>query len=210
MAINSQERKGNQVAYRIFVLIPALLLVAATAMAQEFKARPADAPQTERPESFSADGLAFEYPGNWSEISHGQVDGSSCYDVYLEADKAEFEALNLDAHVIACPNADAPDPQAYVDYLVTAAQAEGGGEYDRSEILARQYGKHEVLAAHYQGKGGQVGSLYSRHLVMVGSAACGDGWTCYAYTQNLQANESMAGKAFALILETVKYVPKSE
>ena len=45
---------------------------------------------------------------------------------------------------------------------------------------------------------------------MVGSAACGEEWTCYTYTQNLQANEPMAGKAFALILDTVKYTPADE
>ena len=196
--------------YRIAAVVPALLLLASTAMAQEFKARPADAPQVDRPKTFSANGLAFKYPGNWSEISHEQVDGSSCYNVYLEADKAEFEVLSLDAHVLACQNADAPDPQEYVDYLATATQAQDGGEYGRIEVLSREYGKHELFAAHYRNKIEQVGPLYSQHLVMVGSAACGEGWTCYAYTQNLQANEPMAGKAFALILDTVKYTPTNE
>lgn len=196
--------------YRSVAIVPALLLLASTAMAQEFKARPADAPQVDRPKAFSAKGLAFKYPGNWSEISHEQVEGSSCYNVYLEADKAEFEVLSLDAHVIACQNADAPVPREYVDYLVTATQTEDGGEYDKTEVLSREYGKHELFAAHYRNKVEQVGPLYSQHLVMVGSAACGEEWTCYAYTQNLQANEPMAGKAFALILDTVKYRPTNE
>ena len=196
--------------YRNAAIVPALLLLASTAMAQEFKARPADAPQVERPKPFSAKGLTFEYPGNWSEISHEQVDGSSCYSVYLEAEKAEFEVLNLDAHVIACQNGDAPVPREYVDYLVTATQAQDGGEYDRAEVLSRKYGKHELLAAHYRNKVAQAGPLYGQHLVMVGSAACGEEWTCYAYTQNLQANEAVAGKAFALILDTVKYAPADE
>lgn len=196
--------------YRSAAVVPALLLLASTTMAQEFKARPADAPQVDRPKVFSAKGLAFKYPGNWSEISHEQVDGSSCYSVYLEADKAEFEVLNLDAHVIACQSADAPVPREYVDYLVTATQTEEGGEYDGTEVFSREYGKHELLAAHYRNKVAQVGPLYGQHLVMVGSAACGEEWTCYAYTQNLQANEAMAGKAFALILDTVKYAPTNE
>jgi hypothetical protein len=196
--------------YRSAAIVPALLLLASTAMAQEFKARPADAPQVDQPKAFSANGLAFKYPGNWSEISHEQVEGSSCYSVYLEANKAEFEVLNLDAHVIACQNADAPVPREYIDYLVTATQTQDGGEYDRTEVLSREYGKHELLAAHYRNKVEQVGPLYGQHLVMVGSAACGEEWTCYAYTQNLQANEPMAGKAFALILDTVKYTPTNE
>lgn len=196
--------------YRDAAFVPALLLLASTAMAQEFKARPADAPQVDRPKTFSANGLAFKYPGNWSEISHEQVDGSSCYSAYLEADKAEFEALNLDAHVVACQNADAPVPREYVDYLVTATQTDDGGEYDQAEVLSREYGKHKLLAARYQDKVEKVGPLYSQHLVMVGSAACGEEWTCYVYTQNLQANEPMAGKAFALILDTVKYTPANE
>lgn len=194
--------------YRISALVPALFLLASTAMAQQ--ARPADAPQIDSPKTFSAKGLAFEYPGNWSEISHEEVEGSSCYNVYLEADKTEFEVLNLDAHVIACRNEDATDPQEYVDYLVTATQTSDGGEYDRTEVVPRKYGKHELFAAHYRDKVEQIGPLYSRHLVMLGSAACGDGWTCYAYTQNLQVNEPMAGKAFALILDTVKYTPANE
>lgn len=196
--------------YRISTLIPALLLVASTAIAQDSKARPADAPQIDAPKTFSAKGLAFKYPGNWSELGHEQVEGSSCYDVYLEAEKTEFEVLNLDAHVIACQNEDASDPQEYVGYLVTATQTNDGGEYGPTEILPRKYGKHELLAAHYQDKVGQTGPLYSRHLVMLGSTACGEGWTCYAYTQNLQANEPMAGKAFALILDTVEYTPAKE
>ena len=196
--------------YRSSAIVPALLLLATTAMAQEFKARPADAPQVDRPKAFSANGLAFNYPGNWSEISHEPVDGSSCYSAYLEADKAEFEVLNLDAHVVACQNADAPVPREYVDYLVTATQAEDGGGYDRTEVLSREYGKHELLAAHYRSKAEQTGPFYGQHLVMVGSATCGEGWTCYAYTQNLQANEPMAGKAVALILDTVKYAPTNE
>ena len=196
--------------YRSAAVVPALLLLASTAMAQEFKARPADAPQVDRPKTFSANGLAFKYPGNWSAISHEQVEGSSCYNVYLEADKAEFEVLSLDAHVLGCQNADAPVPQEYVDYLVTATQTDDGGEYDQAEVLSREYGKHKLLAAHYQDKVEKVGPLYGQHLVMVGSAACGEGWTCYAYTQNLQANEAMAGKAFALILDTVKYAPTNE
>ena len=196
--------------YRKAAIVPALLLLASTAMAQELKARPADVPQVERPKTFSAKGLTFEYPGNWSEISHEPVDGSSCYSAYLEANKAEFEVLNLDAHVVACENDDAPVPREYDDYLVTATQAQDGGEYDRTEVLSRKYGKHELLAAHYRNKAEQAGPFYGQHLVMVGSAACGEGWTCYAYTQNLQANEAMAGKAFALILDTVKYTPAGE
>lgn len=196
--------------YRIAAVAPALLLLASATTAQEFKARPANAPQVERPKAFSAKGLAFEYPGNWSEISHEQVEGSSCYDVYLEADKAEFEVLGLDAHVLACESADAPAPQEYVDHLVTATQTQDGGQYGRTEVLTREYGKHELLAARYQDKAERADPLHGRHLVMLGSAACGQGWTCYAYTQSLQANEPMAGKAFALILDTVKYTPASE
>ena len=194
--------------YRIAAVVPALLLAASAAMAQE--ARPADAPQVDRPKIFSANGLAFKYPGNWSAISHEQVEGSSCYNVYLEADKAEFEVLSLDAHVLGCQNADAPVPQEYVDYLVTATQTDDGGEYDQAEVLSREYGKHKLLAARYQDKVEKVGPLYGQHLVMIGSAACGEEWTCYAYTQSLQANEPVAGKAFALILDTVKHTPTSE
>ena len=194
--------------YRISALVPALFLLASAAIAQQ--ARPADAPQIDSPKNFSAKGLAFKYPGNWSDISHEQVEGSSCYDVYLEADKAEFEVLTLDAHVIACQNEDASDPQEYIDHLVTATQTSDGGEYGRTEVVSRKYGKHVLLAAHYQDTVEQVGPSYSRHLVMLGSAPCGEEWTCYAYTQNLQVNEPMAGKAFALILDTVKYTPTSE
>ena len=190
---------------RGYVAISALLLTASAATAQEFIARPAAVPEIERPKAFSANGLTFEYPGNWSQISHEQVEGSDCYSVYLEADKADFEVLNLDVHVIACANADAPVLEEYVDYLVTATQTADGGEYERTEVVSREYGKHELLAARYRSKAEQTGPLYGRHLVMAGNAACGEGWTCYAYTQNLQANEPMAGKAFALILDTVMY-----
>ena len=98
-------------------------------------------------------GLAFKYPGNWSEISHEEVEGSSCYNVYLEADKDRIRSAQPGCATSSPAktrmrrtrrnmSTTSPPPRRRND----------GGEYGRTEIVSREYGKHELLAAHYQDK----------------------------------------------------------
>lgn len=199
----------GKMCYMRIVIVPFLLLsLAATAYADDFRPRAAEAPDLAHPKRFKANGLSFQLPADWRVTSNDPLEDTDGRGLRIEADKSAFEVLNLEVIVQVVRTKVALPFEGTAQYLYKSQVDDKAAQYTQPNFAPFMLnGKYPALASRYTHKIFKPDELYAHRLDLITSKVCGKGWTCVVLSSGLAANESAAKQGMAKIYETIRYEP---
>lgn len=164
-------------------------------------------PDVKSPKTYSANGLSFELPGNWTVTNNAAMDSGGGRLVNIEADKDGLEAIGLDASIQIFPDSEAPSLEDAADFLYKL-QVEGSTSYSGPESAPYKLGGRDpALAQRYTHNVFTKDQPYAHRLDLVARKTCGAGWVCLIFTQTLAVNEKAGSAGLAKIYETIRFAP---
>ncbi|KRA71805.1 hypothetical protein ASD89_12710 [Caulobacter sp. Root656] len=177
------------------------------ALADTAKAATIDPPEVAAPKTYSANGLNFDLPGNWTVTNNSAMDSGGGRLVNIEADKDGLEAIGLDASIQIFPDSTAPSLEDTADFLYKL-QVEGSTSYSKPESATYKLGGRDpALAQRYTHNVFTKDRPYAHRLDLIARKTCGEGWVCLIFTQTLAVNEKAGSIGLAKIYETIRFAP---